>query len=168
MTKRASRPAAKRKTKAARIAQNSESRRGKNPNSLAAIAPHKFPPGVSGNPGGRPKSLTDAYRKMLAEVDPGSGMTKAELLAQARYIEALSSDHGTSAAREIRQATEGDRLTIDVRQRAVDAILRGDLTRDACAAEFGPSLTEEWFADATARRGLTLVNQDENVNSNSQ
>lgn len=70
---------------------------------------HRFPPGQSGNPGGRPKLLTGAYTKMLAEVDGETGMTKAEMIARAGFVRSVSVlPGGTAAAREIRQATEGD------------------------------------------------------------
>ncbi len=77
---------------------------------------HRFLPGQSGNPDGRPKLLTGAYTAMLAEVDPETGMTKAEMIASAGYARSMSLlPGGTAAAREIRQATEGDTIhsTID-------------------------------------------------------
>lgn len=70
---------------------------------------YQFKPGQSGNPGGRPKLLSGAYRAMLAEVNPrdSEGRTNAEIIAVAARVEALKGD--VSAMREIRSATEGDK-----------------------------------------------------------
>lgn len=38
-----------------------------NANSLAAIEPHRFPKGRSGNPGGRPKQLAARVRELTAD-----------------------------------------------------------------------------------------------------
>jgi hypothetical protein len=50
--------------------KNSEAHDGRT-RRLANLEAHKFKPGQSGNPKGRPKSITlsEAYRKMLAQVD---------------------------------------------------------------------------------------------------
>lgn len=113
----------KRKTvkKAAKSPQNrrQKAKRKMHPNSLANLKKGEkteFIPGESGNPGGRPKLLTGAYTKMLAEVDEETGMTKAELIARAGFVRSVSVfPGGTAAAREIRQATEGDTVhnTVD-------------------------------------------------------
>jgi len=76
---------------------------------ISGIVPppeHRFQPGVSGNPSGRPKLLSGAYKAMLAELDEATGLTNAELIAVAARAEAISGD--VSAMREIRSATEGD------------------------------------------------------------
>ncbi len=88
---------------------------------------HRFPPGQSGNPDGRPKLLTGAYTAMLAEVDPKTGLNRAQQLAEAGYVRALSIESGgTAAAREIRQATEGDTINhkFDVSQLSDEQLRR--------------------------------------------
>lgn len=67
----------------------------------------QFPKGVSGNPSGRPKLLGESYRDWLAKLN-ANGMTNAEAVALAMGIEAMKGD--VSAAREIRAATEGEKL----------------------------------------------------------
>lgn len=87
-----------------------DDQRGKNPNSLANLEAHKFAPGQSGNPSGRPKLLGESYREWLAKLNT-NGMTNAEAVALAMGIEAMKGD--VSAAREIRAATEGDTLNLE-------------------------------------------------------
>lgn len=76
-----------------------------------------FQPGQSGNPQGRPKSITlsDAYRRALAQVvdaDP-QGRTWAELIAQRVCRDALGGN--TAAAREIADRVEGrPRQSLDI------------------------------------------------------
>ena len=71
----------------------------------------QFKPGANwtGNKGGRPRALTDAYRKWLAEEDEKTGRTNAEEIAL-NMIEIAKSDapHSVSAGRELRLATESD------------------------------------------------------------
>jgi hypothetical protein len=73
---------------------------------------HRFQPGQSGNPGGRPKLLSDAYRSKLGEVSPNDpeGRTYAEIIAAGQIVRAISD---TQAAREVRAATEGSRLNVN-------------------------------------------------------
>src|SRR5437868_2070705 len=76
-----------------------------------------FMPGRSGNPAGRPKSLTlsEAYRKQLAEPVPGDphGRTYAEVIAEAVCKDAAAGN--TAAAREIADRVEGKpRQSVDV------------------------------------------------------
>ncbi len=73
--------------------------------------PYRFKPGRSGNPGGRPKTklLTQAYRELLEQVDPKTGKTVAQLIAE-NIIEkalrgALKGD--LAAVKEITDRTEG-------------------------------------------------------------
>ena len=68
----------------------------------------QFPPGVSGNPQGRPKltRLTDALREQLAETNPDAPEeTQAEAIARTLIREAISGN--VQAAREIADRTEG-------------------------------------------------------------
>ncbi len=68
-----------------------------------------FKPGQSGNPKGRPKSITlsEAYRKMLGAVDEADPekRTRAEVLAEQMYAKAKTGD--VSALREIADRVEG-------------------------------------------------------------
>lgn len=63
------------------------------------------------NPGGRPKLVSGAYREWL-EFEDDKGVTNAAKVAFAMGVKAVEGD--TSAAREIRQTTEGDKLTFDI------------------------------------------------------
>jgi len=86
-----------------------------NPN-LEKGAPHRFKPGVSGNPGGRPKKrpISERYEE-LAELELPEkerikhglpeGATYEDALAMVRFKAAL--DGKPDAAREIREAIEG-------------------------------------------------------------
>lgn len=107
---------AKRKT--AKKSPQNRRRRKMHPNSLANLKKGKdteFVSGESGNPGGRPKLASGAYLEWLGtinEVDP-QGRTNAQLMAAGQGLAAISGN--TGAAREIRQATEGDTVhsTVD-------------------------------------------------------
>jgi hypothetical protein len=76
----------------------------------------QFPPGVSGNPNGRPKltKLTESLREQLAEEMPGaSESTIAEEVARALIREALIGNIG--AIKEVFDRSEGRApLTLDV------------------------------------------------------
>ena len=67
----------------------------------------RFKPGVSGNPGGRPKTrlLSEAFRNRLGEVDPSSGKTNAEIIADTLTERAKIGD--VKAAAEIADRCEG-------------------------------------------------------------
>ena len=72
--------------------------------------PWRWRKGQSGNPGGVPKKLSDAYRKSLEEVDE-NGMPNSAKIAMAQVWKAtVLAD--TQAAREIRTATEGDTVNL--------------------------------------------------------
>ena len=70
-------------------------------------AKHRFKPGQSGNPGGRPKSklVTQAYQELLEKVDSESGKTVAQIIAEKVVIEAQ--DNNLAAVKEITDRTEG-------------------------------------------------------------
>ena len=72
-----------------------------------------FKPGVSGNPSGKRKgeaSVKAAYLRALGLPSKGLNRTQADELARAILNAALTGD--VAAAREIRQATEGDALNV--------------------------------------------------------
>ncbi len=76
-----------------------------------------FPKGVSGNPAGRPKSITlsEAYRRQLAQVVPKDpeGRTYAEVVAALMCQRATQGD--VAAAKEIADRVEGKaRQALDV------------------------------------------------------
>jgi Family of unknown function (DUF5681) len=82
-----------------------------------------FPKGVSGNPGGRPKSrtLSEAYRKELAKVIPNDpeGRTFAEVIARQVVLAAAKGDLG--CAREIADRVEGKpRQSLDIDMNTLD------------------------------------------------
>jgi hypothetical protein len=83
--------------------------------SLANLKP--FEKGQSGNPAGRPKSITlsEAYRRQLSQPfpDDSQGRTYAEVIAERACLAASGGDVG--AAREIADRTEGKpKQAIDV------------------------------------------------------
>ena len=86
-----------------------------------------FPPGQSGNPGGRPKLLTEAYRERLeAEVEAQPDLTYAQAIARAVVVSAL--DGNLSAVSELRIATEkaerpGEKRLVEVSDDELYAIL---------------------------------------------
>lgn len=69
--------------------------------------PWRFPSGTSGNPGGR-KRLIDAHVESLATIDIETGKTVAQLVSEKMCELAIAGD--IVAARELRQATEGDTI----------------------------------------------------------
>jgi hypothetical protein len=75
--------------------------------------PWRIKPGEVRNATGRPKLLGDAYREWLAHGDE-FGVTNAAKVAIA--VGALATKGDIQSAKELRQATEGDRLTFDVSQ----------------------------------------------------
>lgn len=70
--------------------------------------PWRFPAGVAPNPGGRPKLLGESYAQLLAQHDPRTGKTFAELAAEKMFEMFMAGE--VAAAREMRQATEGDTM----------------------------------------------------------
>lgn len=81
-----------------------------NANSLANLKPPWKKGDPSPNPGGRPKGMSDAYKEWLATVNENDplGRTNAQLGAASIGLEMLKGD--VSAAKEIRSATEGDKI----------------------------------------------------------
>lgn len=115
---------------------------------LANLKP--FKPGQSGNPAGRPKSITlsEAYRKQLAMTDETDPLkrTFAEVLAEQMIVKAKTGD--VAALKEVADRVEGKAkqtitLSTDRREqveRAIDRMI-------GRAASDGHILTRE---DATA------------------
>ncbi len=68
---------------------------------------HRFKPGQSGNPGGRPKTklITQAYRELLEQLDPKERKTLAQRLARKAVQQALKGN--LAALKEITDRTEG-------------------------------------------------------------
>jgi hypothetical protein len=82
-----------------------------------------FPKGVSGNPAGRPKSITlsEAYRHQLAQPVPKDpqGRTYAEVIAALMCQRAMQGD--VAAAKEIADRVEGKaRQALDVDMKVTD------------------------------------------------
>jgi ribosomal protein L17 len=110
----------------------------------------QWKPGQSGNPAGRPKSLTlsEAYRRELAKIDETDPQkrTFAEVLAEQMIVKAKTGD--VAALREVADRVEGKAkqtitLSTDRREQVERAIDRMIST----AASDGHILTRE---DATA------------------
>ena len=110
--------------------------------------------GQSGNPKGRPKSITlsEAYRRELAKVDPTDEQkrTFAEILAGQAVIKAKTGD--VQALKEIADRTEGKaRQTITLTTERREQIERAiDRMVDRAAAD-GMTLTREDAAHALAQ-----------------
>ncbi len=68
---------------------------------------HRFKPGQSGNPGGRPKAklITTAYREALELLDPKEKKTLAQVLANITVEQARKGN--LAALKEITDRTEG-------------------------------------------------------------
>jgi len=93
-------------------------------------------PGVSGNlAGGRGASVKAAYLRALGLPADGKNLdrTQADALAQAIINGALSGD--VAAAREVRQATEGDALNVTERTFEVE------FDRQIAIADIAPGST---------------------------
>jgi len=123
----------------------------RNPNPPPPPKEYQFKPGESGNPGGRPKLLSDAYRAQLAKPMPGDaeGRTYAEVIAWGMAL-AASKDN-VPAAREMRQATEGERIRT-WRDDVIDLLRKGEITPDDVIAEFGSDEAQPLIVAAGIRR----------------
>ena len=115
---------------------------------------NRFRPGQSGNPAGRPKSITlsEAYRKMLSQADESDPerRTRAEVLAEQMYAKAKTGD--VQALREIADRVEGKprqtlALSVERREQLEQAI--AGIMRDAEAAG-EPCTREEAIATLAA------------------
>jgi hypothetical protein len=96
-----------------RSAKNGKTKRAPRGKPFAKGNVWRFKPGESPNPGGRPKVLVQAYLEVLGYVDVDDmERTQALAIAETMCQRALAGD--VSAAREIRLATEGQRLSVDL------------------------------------------------------
>lgn len=120
-----------------------------NPKSLANLVPHRFTPGTSGNPGGRPKILSAAYLEVLAELDQTQTVTNAKAIAVALSDKAKAGDVG--AAKELRSATEGERIRT-WRDEIIDALRDELITPEQVTNALGDELAGEIFIAAGLRR----------------
>lgn len=111
----------------------------------------QFQKGVSGNPGGRPKRLGEAYAEWLGKVDETDPekRTNAEVIAAKQGQMAKNGD--TTAAREIRTATEGERIRT-WRDDVIDLLKAGTITPDDVLTDLGEDLASELFIAAGVRR----------------
>ncbi|MBA3766112.1 MAG: hypothetical protein H0W99_03815 [Acidobacteria bacterium] len=110
-------------------------------NSLANLEQHKFKPGQSGNPKGRPKQAlySDALRRKLSDVDPDDPQkrTYAEILAEQAIIKAKGGD--IQALAHIADRTEGKArqtvtLTLEKREQLERAI-SGMVAETGCSRD---------------------------------
>jgi hypothetical protein len=109
-------------------------KQGKNRESIGKGKPPKttqWQRGTSGNPAGRPKSITlsEAYRRELAKIDKTDPLkrTFAEVLAEQTIIKAKTGD--VAALKELADRTEGKArqtimLTTDRREQIEQAVMR--------------------------------------------
>ena len=102
----------KRKPKLAKPDNRLKIKKTRNPNPPPPPKEYQFKPGQSGNPGGRPKVLSSAYRQWLETVNANDpeGRTNAELVARSMGLQSLKGN--INAAREMRSATEGEKFEI--------------------------------------------------------
>lgn len=108
---------------------------------LAALAPHQFKPGQSGNPSGRPKNvLTKALRKKLEEVN--GDKSNAELVAD--KLVALALDGNLEAIKIALDRMEGrPRQSINVTTDSRERIERAIDNLVSAASQNGDTLTRE-------------------------
>lgn len=110
--------------------------------------PWRFIPGKSGNAGGRPKLLSDAYREWLAAEDK-HGITNAAHITLAVGDKALGGD--AQAVREIRQATEGERIRA-WQDDVIDLLRAGKVSVEDVVRELGDEQAAPIVAAAGIRR----------------
>jgi len=110
---------------------------------------YRFKPGQSGNPSGRPKILSGSYSQMLEEEVPqeilpeqlkGQHLNYAQLIAKRQGIEAAKGN--VQSAREIRSATEGERIR-GWQDDIIDGLRNGFLTQEEVIDVLGEEVTTE-------------------------
>jgi hypothetical protein len=88
--------------------KNSDSQgRGRHPNSLAAIAPHCFQPGESGNPRGRPKKVNTMFEVVADQRVPNDPEKRTMLQLVVERIFKAAAKGNAAAAREIADRIDG-------------------------------------------------------------
>lgn len=110
--------------------------------------PYMFQPGVSGNPGGRPKRkpLTEAYQALMNQVCPEDkdGRTYAQLIARALMKEAIKGK--VQAAAELADRVEGrvnQSLDLNVQTDKLGEFLNAFSAGPVPAGETNVGLTDE-------------------------
>jgi hypothetical protein len=114
-------------------------RKPRNPHPLPPPVEHQFKPGQSGNPSGRPKLLGESYKARLAQLVPNDpeGRTYAEMIAGTMVDKAIMFGD-VPAAKEIRTATEGDKVHIALWQAEIaEQIKAGHLKPEDVIRELG-------------------------------
>ena len=119
--------ATKRKTPEPSKAQFSAKKNKPRGRAFAPGNPWRIPKGMTLNPGGKPKLLSHAYRDWLAAEDD-EGVTNAAKVSLAVGLKAAQGD--IQAAKEIRQVTEGDHLTVDLGKLTDEQLERIDRGED--------------------------------------
>jgi len=137
--------------KSVQTPKRANDKRGKNPNSLANLRPPWKAGDPSPNPSGRPKALGIAYKAWLETVN-AQGITNAEAVALAMGLAAMRGD--VSAAREIRAATEGERIRT-WRDEIIDALRDELITPEQVTEALGDQLAGEIFIAAGLRRNAS-------------
>lgn len=114
---------------------------------------HRFKPGESGNPLGRPPTvkLSEAYRERLAQVDPEDpqGRTFAQIIADMKISQAVAGDH--EAAEVIADRTEGrPKQTTDVNATVSATVTDAEITDEEIRKRRQKLLAVVQSDDATA------------------
>jgi hypothetical protein len=116
-----------------------------------------FQPGRSGNPKGRPKSITlsEAYRKQLAQPVPGNedGLTYADVIASVVCEAAAKGD--VQAARELADRTEGKA------RQTIDHGLTPETRRRVVVEQMFLKLTAQGISETEAKASLVALGVSE-------
>lgn len=122
--------------------------------------PWAIPKGKTLNPGGRPKILSDAAKEFLAFTDE-KGVTNAAKIIAAQGRKAIESED-TSAVKELRQMTEGDKI-VGWQDELITLLREGRVTPADLIAELGADIAEPIIIASGARGTGTLQIKAEGV-----